>query len=525
MTENRGGPALTQMNRQVQTLERSSASAGGMLARLGAGVGAYLGFQQGRKHLIDFNSQMEQSKIQMAGLMEQAGRGDFVSNMESASKLVKQMQLDARASVGTTQDFVQMASMLVQPLTMAGASMEGLRDMTRQSVIASRAMGIASDVAARDIDQAVRGMYRSVDQFSGKLLTPRGFGGEEGRKKFNAMTMQQRLAEMQRALGSSAIASMAKAQEASFDGVTSTLVDNIQMTMGKVGLPLFKKVTEEVKRWNDWLDKNQKNVEHIADVVGNKLVQAAVSFGNAIGFAAEHWKSIALSYGALKAAGFLAATSGTAGGIGGAGGIGASAKMAAAGLVISVAYVGALEVANFIDKSQSRSLEAKGRFDMSTVDLLAQAKGGPSGKSARALLGMARMQGWGDDKGNVNEGSILAGIREMGMDQRKSLAGTLGMQWNAANTYAEPLAREAAKQFAIYLREAMGATPEELMSRGQPGAVLPKAEKPKVTVHINRIEVASEDPDRFAFRMVNALRGAVKNPGGIGSALHALREG
>jgi hypothetical protein len=46
--------------------------------------------------------------------------------------------------------------------------------------------------------------------------------------------------------------------------------------------------------------------------------------------------------------------------------------------------------------------------------------------------------------------------------------------------------------------------------------------KPPVNVNINRIEVTSEDPDRFAFDFVESLRDVAKNPN---SALAALREG
>lgn len=48
------------------------------------------------------------------------------------------------------------------------------------------------------------------------------------------------------------------------------------------------------------------------------------------------------------------------------------------------------------------------------------------------------------------------------------------------------------------------------------------AEKPRVNVTIQRIEVQSDDPDRFAFGLVEAFRDAAKNPS---SALAALREG
>jgi hypothetical protein len=48
------------------------------------------------------------------------------------------------------------------------------------------------------------------------------------------------------------------------------------------------------------------------------------------------------------------------------------------------------------------------------------------------------------------------------------------------------------------------------------------ADKPKVNVTIQRIEVQSDDPDRMAFGLVSAFRDAAKNPS---AAISAMREG
>jgi hypothetical protein len=48
------------------------------------------------------------------------------------------------------------------------------------------------------------------------------------------------------------------------------------------------------------------------------------------------------------------------------------------------------------------------------------------------------------------------------------------------------------------------------------------ADKPNVNVHIARIEVQSDDPDRIAFGLIEQFRDAAKNPS---SAFHAIREG
>lgn len=538
LVDDKSTPMVVKMTREVRTLDSSVASASsgmGMLGRLGGMVAGYLGFQQANKSLVQFNSGMEQAKITMAGLMAQAGRGNYAANIGQADELVRKMQLDARASVGTTQDFVQMASMMIQPLTMAGGSMENLRDMTRQTVAASRAMGIEATVSARDVDQAIRGMYRSVDQFTGKVLTPMGYGGEEGRRKFNALSMQQRLAELQRGLGSQAIADMAKAQETSFAGASSTFIDNMQMTLGKVGLPLFKGITAELRQWNEWLDKNQGKVEAFAKTFGQDLLSAAKAFTATMKFAAEHWKQVLGAAVAIKATGVLAsmaggaAAAGIAGAAGGAAGMPFAGKLAAVTLVASAVYMTGTAIADWIDKKQGERIDAGGRFDQSTISMFDKAKTGIGKGDARAFAAMAQMQGLADDKGNVNQSRILAGIQSLSDDQRTQLARSMGSPMDKPwMLHSEVLAKEAAKQFAVYLREAIGSGPQsDLMSRMDPSQAtqLAKIEKPKINVTINRIEVATDDPDRFVMRIVGAFRNAAKNPSGIGSSLHALGEG
>lgn len=518
------------LEQQLHRTERASSAAGSSLRRLAGMAIAYVGFRKMSSSLLGFNSGLEQAKIQMAGLMEQAGRGTFNTNLADAARLVKQMQIDSRASVGTTQEFVQMASLLVQPLTMAGGRMADLRQMTRDSVVASKAMGIAAEVAARDVDQAIRGMYRSVDQFTGKLLTPLGYGGEEGRRKFNALSMQARFAEVQRALSSPAIKAMAKAQETSFAGVTSTMVDVIQMTLGRVGMPIFKRITAEVREWNKWLIENGAKVDHVADVVGGKLLQAAISFKNAISFAAEHWKSILATWGMLKGAGYLAGLSAAGGGLAGAAGkagaagaMGFGGKAAAVSIIASAVYIGATELAQWIDKRQSRGIVNAGMVGEGTMALYEGAARDYG--QGRALKQMLISQGLASESG-LNKKAFAEAVGADAAQQVK-WARMMGLNPDRVMTSPEAIADVMARKFAQYLREdaehaalntdpltLRGLTPFEMAKAAAKGT--------KVNVTIQRIEVASDDPDRFAMGFTEWVAAVARNPA---NAMHTIPEG
>jgi len=538
LVDDKSTPLVVKMTKEVRTLESSVAAAsagmgnmGGLFGRLGGMIAGYLGFQQGNKHLIQFNSNMEQAKITMAGMMAQAGRGDYVNNLETAATLVKQMQMDARSSVGTTQDYVQMATAIIQPLTMAKGTLEDLRNLTKQTVVASRAMGIGADVAARDVTQAIMGRYSTMDPFLARILPSIGYTGETGRAKWRALEESKRLSELKRALGSKGIADMAKGQEFSFTGVFSTFQDNVEMTLGKVGMPLFKGITAELKQWNIWLDKNQNKVQAFAKDFGGDLLTAAKAFTSTMKFAAEHWKQMLGAAVAIKATGILTSMAGgaAAAGTAGAAGMPFAGKLAAVTLVASAVYMTGTAIADWIDKKQGERNEAAGRFDQSTLSMFDKAKQGIGKGDARAFAAMAQMQGLADDKGNVNQPRVLAGIQTLSDDQRMQLARSMGSPTDKPwMLHSEVLAKEAAQQFAVYLREAIGNGPQgDLMSRmdTSQAAQLAKIEKPKINVTINRIEVATDDPDRFVMRMVGAFRNAAKNPSGIGANLHALREG
>jgi hypothetical protein len=550
MVQNHGAVVMPQMIQQVQTLERSAASAGGMFGRLGAMVAGYVGFQQGNKHLIQYNSSMEQSRIQMAGLMAQAGSGDFVGNLDTAATLMRNMRDDAAKTVGTTQDYVQMAGQLIQPLTMAGGKVEDIREMTRLSVVASKAMGIDAVVSARDVDQAIRGVYRSVDQFTGKLLTPLGYGGEEGRKKFNALSMKQRMAEVQKAMRSPAIEAMAQAQEGTYEGVASTTESLLKQFAGSAGMPLFKGITVQLREWNTWLQANESKVEELAKQVGGALLTTVTAIKDATVFIHDNWKSMALIWASMKVPGMITAFSGgLAGGLGGGaasataiGGLAASIGPVVAGLGLLAAA--AVYAADKVNAGQGASLEMSGRYGVGvkggTIDALIgatdryrSAKSDAERKSnAQAMMALARNQGI------TNSSTMEEAAGFWSSDQRMAMARAMGQQggWDSNRGLRQEFGFVSARDLAQAFDETrMSNVIQEWMPDrsglntdsglgvyGKYNVKDTKPEKAKVNVTINRIEVASNDPDRLAFGMVAAFRDAARNPSGVGSAIRNL---
>lgn len=259
--------------RVQKSADAAGKSVNGLKAMVVGAVGAVAGFGLIGKlgsAFVGFNSNVEQAKIQMAGLFELNKGGAWNANMALSSNLVDRLAIRMKDAVGTTSDAVSMAGMLVQPLSAANASMKQIEDSTVGAVVASKAFGIEAGQAALDLQQALNGTLGNKDRFAAAILGPMGFTPE----KFNKLTAGKRLETVTKALNSRAIQEMAKAQGESFSGVMSTMEDNIEQTLGKVGKPLFVAITNEVKQWSAWFDKNPEKVKEIAESVSKALVSA-----------------------------------------------------------------------------------------------------------------------------------------------------------------------------------------------------------------------------------------------------------
>lgn len=295
------------------------------------------GLRRASSSLIGFNSDMEQSRITMAGMIRMNTGQTFAEGMKTAQDMLGRFQKIAKASVGTTKDFVEMATLITRPVLKAKLGMDDLVSVTKGAVIAARAMGIEAGVAALDIEQVLSGQVGKRDRFARALLEPfleKRFGIVEYMRKtkkgtlqavsamdqFNKLTEQQRGGILQAALTQPAIAEMAAAQEQSFSGVISTFQDSLEMAIGKVGLPLFQKITAEVQGWNAWIERNSATLESMGAELGSALAHGFGVVKDAVGFLVEHRK---VFFALAKV--FLAVKAGQIG-VGLAKGIGGAAK-------------------------------------------------------------------------------------------------------------------------------------------------------------------------------------------------------
>lgn len=268
--------------RSAQRAQRAI-TAGAMLG----GVAAYFA-QRVVRSGVEFNSTMEDSKNEVAGMLSLAHKSHLVQELSTANTLVDHLRERAAKLPGTTMEYVQMLAMITQPITDAKLGIKDLEDMTVSSVIAARGLHVPWQVAARDVDQAIRGQYHSVDPFSGKVLGSIGYKGEEGRTRYNALTQAKRASEYARGLAQPQFAELGEAAGKSFSGVLSTLKDAWEYFQGAIAKPLFEAIGEQVKDLNKWLEQNKGRVMEVAEQIGGVLLVAFEALVKVFGFFMEH---------------------------------------------------------------------------------------------------------------------------------------------------------------------------------------------------------------------------------------------
>lgn len=207
-----------------------------------------------KEAFVDFNSNVEQSTISLAAVQKMFKGGTWADSMQTATQLFEHYQQVAKASVGETQDFIDMHKSIAASAYQAGAGLEDLKEITKGAVIASSSMGESAIVSAMDVRQALTKGVSVRDRFMVNLLASEKMTTE----KFNALSKKDRVATLKKLLTSDWIKDASKQMEASYAGQMSTLRDTLKIAFGKVGQDFFKDKIESLKKINEWITKNER---------------------------------------------------------------------------------------------------------------------------------------------------------------------------------------------------------------------------------------------------------------------------
>lgn len=272
-----------------------------MIKGLGLAVAGSSVFGQAKNALIGYNAALESSQTVIAGMLSMYTGASIEKSWDRAAISVERFQKMAAKSSLTTKDLVDTAQAITRPLLQAGVAVSDIENLTFGVSNAAKAMGMNTAVIAMDIEQAVQGRVGIRDRFMRSMLAQKSINLDY--KQFNTLSEEKRVATLKKALDSPAIRAMAEKQSNTWSGVMSTLEDNFQIALGKVGLPLFKAITAEVKGWNVWIDNNHRKIEEFGKTVAHGLVEGFKTVKSVFVYMYDHAGtliSIAKAYAAIK---------------------------------------------------------------------------------------------------------------------------------------------------------------------------------------------------------------------------------
>jgi hypothetical protein len=509
-----GGNAATglqQVAKEADKAAKSTDALGGILAKVGAVISGGLALSKGKELFIDFNKEIENSKISLAAITRMFDKGTtFDKAMGLADEQFARYQEAAKKSTATTREFMQMHMSLAPTFAKFGVGAGAIEDIVKGSTLAAPILGERPEIFAMDVKQMLQGTVTNRDRSAVSLLAMMG----EDKEKFNANTRKDvnyAIDIVQKALTSPAIKEAAERFEGSFAGVTSTLKDTIEILGAEAGMGLFKTITAEVKKWNEWLVKNKTEVEKFKEQVGRGLVDAFRVVKNSLEWVYDHREaliSIATAFAALKGiqlvgAGAKSLTTSLMGTLASAGvsGMGAALPMAtlvsaASSVVMALVGTGIVAslIADFVDKEHARYVKQQGSADALT-DIIAN----QSTLTAAATL------------------KSMGAISEYGYaDPKKALAGVVAEVGDndAAKYLADQLVERANLHLGMNLSPFWDRykTDNVIDPTRNPLAEGTSKKPPEYKVTINRVEVASDDPDRFVAGLVDIADKALNRP-------------
>lgn len=231
----------------------------------GAGAAAY-----GVAHL---NNELEKTQISLAAIF---GANDQTKGMQEgmlkASSVMSDMRKDAAALPGEFKDLIGIFRNASIPGFQAGQSIDQLRAMSAKVMAAAAVTGVPMEQAAREFAMLMEGRAGSHNVLGLRLA---GLGGDKA-EAFNKSTGAKRVEVLNKALEKFAPAIDTYAT--SFDGLSSTMLDNAKRFAGVATAGLFERVKIAMKDGNDWFDRHQTSALAFADRIGERL-NYAFDFG------------------------------------------------------------------------------------------------------------------------------------------------------------------------------------------------------------------------------------------------------
>jgi len=215
---------------------------------------------------IGFNSAVEATKIKLSAMIGANFHASWKRATSEANEMYEQFEKFAEIAPVSAQEMSAFGTTVTGAVLAAGGGMKDLIKITEEGSIATKALG----GSAEELNRLLAGQVSNRSIWGKMMLGTMGTDSAHWKK----MTSQQRLQKTEGALGSDTMKEATGALRESFGGAVAMFKDKIEVALGKVGLPLFKEVTKEVRSWGEWIDKNPAKIAAVTETMTSGIKEA-----------------------------------------------------------------------------------------------------------------------------------------------------------------------------------------------------------------------------------------------------------
>jgi len=305
------GTGVTGATQRVEGLRSSVFSLGSTVTRVLGALGVSVGFGAFARGVIGLNGELQQANAGMATLLSANYGMKGIEALGLAKSIVSDLRRDAAGGAGELRDYIGSFQTILGPGLRTGANVQQLRELNRNALAAGFALRgqEGMGLAGFDVQQALTGQVG--DRTTPIVMQALGAAGITA-DAFRKLRPEERVDALNRAF--STFAEGVSLMGQTWDAQASTFKDHLKELARTATSPLFDRWSEQLRKANEWLTKNQDRLEEIAGRVGGKLVRLW-----------DHLISQAGTYAALVGAATFAPVAGglARGGFGAAAGAGA----------------------------------------------------------------------------------------------------------------------------------------------------------------------------------------------------------
>src|SRR5262245_45625903 len=304
-------PKVKQLNNELDKTSKKAKEAASGFSQMNqalAVAAGYVGVHKAYEALIGFNAEMQQIKTSLTGIVMMNMDKTWEASAVEAKQLVDEFTRFAMISPTTTKELSSFSQAIAAATFGSGGSMQDFITLTEQGVIASRMFGIETHLAEVQMQEMLLGNVRKTERFTMLLLA----AGKMSIEAFRELDAKQRVEFLKKTLTSEAFKRVAAEMGQNWAGVTTTLIDNVQLWLGSIGKGLFAAITEEIRKINQYVEHNRKDLEATAKAWGEGLVSAFKTIRDIVTFVLDH-KEVLLGLAAAWKLGVGGGIAGAAG--------------------------------------------------------------------------------------------------------------------------------------------------------------------------------------------------------------------